>query len=302
MLEEMKNLMPGFTDKFFTTNDGVKLHYLEGGTGEPLILTSGWPTTPCYFAYNLPELGRHYHIYALENRGTGESEKPDHGYRVSRTAMDVYNMMQAAGIEKAIFMGHSMGCATIYEFIDLFGQDKIDRLILVDQPAWLWSNPEDSDEEVAVYGGHRGNPFELMNGFRISAEEGNRRMYGEGFFPTAEASMSNNTATGRNAEKMDNELRVQFPYYFPTLSKLQLDLFVTDMRDIIPHISVPTLFIAGGDSFAITHECIDWYRRTIPNCKMVVFSREEYGNHSMMANNPEKFNYEVLQFLTETSK
>ncbi len=302
MLKEMQELMPGFADKYFTTNDGIKLHYLEGGSGEPLILTSGWPTTPCYFAYNLPELSKYYHIYALENRGTGESEKPDHGYRVSRTAMDVYNMMQSAGIKKAIFMGHSMGCATLYEFIDLFGQDMIDRLILVDEPAWLWSNPADSDEEVAVYGGHRGNPFDLYNAFQSSFEAGNQKMYGDEFFPTAAESMSNSTETGRNAAKMDEELRVLHPYHFPTLSRLQFDLFVTDMRDIIPHISVPTLFIAGGDSFAITPECIDWYRKTIPNCKMVIFTREEYGNHAMMANNPEKFNREVLEFLAQPSR
>lgn len=209
-------------------------------------------------------------------------------------------MMQNAGIKKANFIGHSMGCATIFEFIDLFGQGMIDRLILVDQPAWLWSNPVDSDEEVAVYGGHRGNPFDLMNAFQISYEEGEKKMFGEGFFPTAAASMSNNTETGRNAEKMDGELRALHPYHFLTLSRLQFDLFVTDMRDIIPHISVPTMFIAGGDSFAITHECIEWYRKTIPNCKMVVFSREEYGNHTMMANNPEKFNREVLAFLAQT--
>lgn len=42
--EEMIKKWPGFENKFATVN-GVKLHYVEGGSGEPLICLPGWPQT-----------------------------------------------------------------------------------------------------------------------------------------------------------------------------------------------------------------------------------------------------------------
>lgn len=106
MIKELKEYLPNFKDGYFTTTDNVKIHYIEAGEGEPLILTSGWPTSPCIFAFNLEEISKHFRVIAMETRGTGASETPTHGYRMSRIAKDVYDMLVALKIEKAYFSIH----------------------------------------------------------------------------------------------------------------------------------------------------------------------------------------------------
>ena len=297
MIQEMKELMPGFKDGFFMTNDEVKLHYIEGGEGTPLILTSGWPTSPALFTYNLPAFAKYYHVFALENRGTGESERPDYGYRVSRTAMDVYNLMQANGIEKAVFMGHSMGCSTIWAFIDLFGQNMIDKLVLCDQAPWLWCNEAESDESMKEHCGHRGSPYGLYNAYAESWTEG-RKKYAEPEYwgKISNEWMARTTLTGDMCNKLEMQLR-EPPYNNEQLARLLVNHYMTDWRDIIQQIRVPTLVISGEISHAMTAESVKWMEDVIPGCESYIFSEEDYGSHMMMSNSPELYNRVVLDFL-----
>ncbi|MEE4563906.1 alpha/beta hydrolase [Paenibacillus polymyxa] len=297
MLKELKELMPNFKDGFFTTSDGVEIHYLEGGSGEPLILTSGWPTSPCIFAYNLPEISKHYHVIAIETRGTGESGKPSHGYRVSRSAKDVYDMMQALGLKKAHFMGHSMGCSTLWAFIDLFGQNMIDKLILVDQSPWLWSDVGESDESMELHCGHRGNPYGLYDAYANSWADGNNAYGAPEYWPTGPASLAENRPTGDRVMELEGIMNERYQYQNKLLAGLLVNHYMTDWRDIIEIIDVPTLYITGETTHAMNAACIAWLKQAIKGVEMVVFSKEEYGNHIMMANSPEKFNRTVTEFL-----
>jgi non-heme chloroperoxidase len=80
---------PTFKEGWFTTNDGVKLHYLEAGSGNPLVMIPGWSQSAMEFKYQLTGLSDKYHVYALDMRGHGESAKPNHGYRIQRLSADV---------------------------------------------------------------------------------------------------------------------------------------------------------------------------------------------------------------------
>ncbi|MFJ5216706.1 alpha/beta fold hydrolase [Streptomyces sp. NPDC088354] len=66
-------------------------------------------------------------MIALDHRGHGRSERPAHGYRVSRLAMDLHDLCDAA------LLGHSLGCAALWCHRDLFGRDRTGRLVLVDR-------------------------------------------------------------------------------------------------------------------------------------------------------------------------
>jgi pimeloyl-ACP methyl ester carboxylesterase len=66
------------------TSDGVQLHYLESGSGLPLVLVPGWSQTAAMFQRQLDGLAGDCRVLALDMRGHGESEKPEHGYRFFR--------------------------------------------------------------------------------------------------------------------------------------------------------------------------------------------------------------------------
>jgi non-heme chloroperoxidase len=78
-----------------TTSDGVTLRYLEAGSGAPLVMVPGWSQTATQFKHQLERLSDRYGVIALDMRGHGESDKPDHGYRISRFAKDLHDALIA---------------------------------------------------------------------------------------------------------------------------------------------------------------------------------------------------------------
>ncbi|MBK8288285.1 MAG: alpha/beta fold hydrolase [Cellvibrionales bacterium] len=52
----------------------LSMHYLEMGTGEPLLLIHGWPQTSHCWHKVMPVLAKHFRVIAPDLRGFGESE------------------------------------------------------------------------------------------------------------------------------------------------------------------------------------------------------------------------------------
>src|SRR5690349_1188795 len=124
----------------FTTSDGVRLHYIEAGSGDVLLMIPGWSQTAAQFKHQLSGLSDRYRVIALDMRGHGESDKPNHGYRIHRLSADVHEFILANNLKNVTLAGHSMGCSVIWGYWELFGRDKVGKLILIDQMPMITSN------------------------------------------------------------------------------------------------------------------------------------------------------------------
>lgn len=100
-------------EESYLDSGGVDLRYLDCGAGDPVILLHG-------FALNaemnwlptglLASLPAEFRLLALDQRGHGRSDKPQDPEAYGRAlAMDVLDLMDALGIEKADVVGYSMG-------------------------------------------------------------------------------------------------------------------------------------------------------------------------------------------------
>lgn len=104
-------------DGFFTTSDGVKLHYVEiGDKGSPVILLHGFQgdVRGNWFSAGIPQaLAKNHRVIALDQRGHGQSEKPHDPakYAGERMPDDVVELMDHLKIKKAHIGGYSMGGA-----------------------------------------------------------------------------------------------------------------------------------------------------------------------------------------------
>ena len=103
----------GWQEKFWNHPDGTKFHYLEMGTGTPVILIHGSGGTAANWMANGlgPSLARTNRVLAIDMRGHGQTVGPD-GKRQQRTPnmdLDVLAFMDAMGIQKAHIGGFSMG-------------------------------------------------------------------------------------------------------------------------------------------------------------------------------------------------
>jgi 2-hydroxy-6-oxo-6-(2'-carboxyphenyl)-hexa-2,4-dienoate hydrolase len=95
--------------------DGIQTRYFEAGSGPPLVLIHGGQFGHYYNAYhwslNFDDLSSRFRVYALDRLGQGYTDNPKRAgdYTMTQTIEHVYRFLCAAGIEKAVLMGHSRG-------------------------------------------------------------------------------------------------------------------------------------------------------------------------------------------------
>src|ERR1700736_5094596 len=77
--ELARSLEGGFVSSHAEVN-GVRLHYVAGGRGEPLVLLGGGPQTWWEFHKIMPALAEPRRVIAVDLRGMGGSDKPAGGY------------------------------------------------------------------------------------------------------------------------------------------------------------------------------------------------------------------------------
>lgn len=80
------------------------------GVGEPtLVLLHGLASTRRIFDLVVPHLAKTHRVIAFDQRGHGESEKPDDGYSLEAFAGDADEILRRHGVSRPVFVGHSFG-------------------------------------------------------------------------------------------------------------------------------------------------------------------------------------------------
>ena len=122
--------LPGFSEQMVQVN-GVRLHYVAGGKGPPLLLLPGWPQT--WWAYNkvMPALALKYRVIAVDLRGMGGSEKPASGYDQKTMGSDIAALVKTLALGKVNIVGHDIGSMVAYSFAAQY-PELTRRLVLLD--------------------------------------------------------------------------------------------------------------------------------------------------------------------------
>ena len=103
-------------DEWVTLN-GLSFHYRDwGGSGQPVVLLHGLASTCHIWDFVAPILSQHFAVVALDQRGHGESAKPDHGYDFATVRNDLLAFLQAQKINQPVIAGHSWGADVALEF------------------------------------------------------------------------------------------------------------------------------------------------------------------------------------------
>ena len=93
------------------TADGTRLRYFRQGPPEApaVLMLHGLSDSSFSFSRILPLVPPQFQALALDARGHGESERPSAGYDLSTLARDAVSVLDAARIDRAFVVGHSMG-------------------------------------------------------------------------------------------------------------------------------------------------------------------------------------------------
>jgi pimeloyl-ACP methyl ester carboxylesterase len=99
-----------------TAADGTRLYYEVTGQGPPLVLVGGKTSTIAGAWWrHIPVLSRHFRVIALDNRGAGQSDKPDRPYTTRLLAEDALAVLTATGERSAHWFGISLGGMILQE-------------------------------------------------------------------------------------------------------------------------------------------------------------------------------------------
>jgi pimeloyl-ACP methyl ester carboxylesterase len=92
---------------------GVTLSYDTGGDGDPaIVFVHGWSCDRSYFAPQRDHFAPRHRVVSLDLRGHGTSGRPEPGlgvYEIETFADDVLAVAAAAGLERPVVVGHSLG-------------------------------------------------------------------------------------------------------------------------------------------------------------------------------------------------
>ena len=111
----------------------LNLHYIIGGSGDPLVLLHGFPETSHQWRKVMPALAERFTVLAPDQRGCGFSDKPPGGYDAWTMAADIDALTTPLGFERYFIVGHDMGAPVALCHAARY-PEKVRGLVYLDEP------------------------------------------------------------------------------------------------------------------------------------------------------------------------
>jgi pimeloyl-ACP methyl ester carboxylesterase len=121
--------------------NGIQLHYVIGGNGNPVVLLHGWPETWYEWRHVMPALSKNYTVIAPDLRGLGDSSKPSTGYDGKTVAEDIHQLVTQLGFKTIFLVGHDIGSFVAYPYAAAHPSE-VKRLVILDNPPAGFFSPK----------------------------------------------------------------------------------------------------------------------------------------------------------------
>jgi len=255
-------------------SNGVKINYEERGAGDPLLLIMGLGAPGSLWEDHAAVYENHFRCILIDNRGAGESAKPEGPYTTRMMAEDTAGLMQALGIDNARVAGISMGSAIAQE-LALAYPKKVRSLTLISS----WSRCDKYTQAVFDH-------FEKMRSVASPADFTQLLQLWIATAPYYEA----------NFKKMVQDQEAARQNYMPLAAfKAQCEACkMHDTFDRLENMTIPTLLTVGdADIFTPLHLTAEMHAK-MKSSEMQVFRGCGHIHHWEDLNH---FNDVSLQFM-----
>lgn len=263
----------------YQTVNGIQIYYEERGKGEPLLLINGLSFSLDLWLAQIEELSRDFRVIALDNRGVGQSDKPDEEYTISLMASDAVKLLQTLDIRKAHIGGLSMG-GYIAQEIALTYPEMVNRLVLM----------------ATSMGGEKalklGMPF---------WEKAAAALQG---LPPAQmyrVDLALMTAPGfceKNQDKLEwaSSCRLKNPQPMHGFLRQFAAASMFDINDRAHKITHPALVIMGREDPIFPISLADDYLEKLPDVKLIVY---ENCGHALLLEKAAQLSCDIREFLQD---
>ena len=245
---------------------GQRIHYVEAGRGQPMILLHGLGMTKETWLPSFGALAGQHRVYALDQIGFGCSDKPHLDYKIATFVDFLHGFLVAQKLGKATLVGNSLGGWIALEFA-LQHPDMVDRLVLVGSTGLPWLHPAPVDLNPASLAATRA---------RLAALFYDKKLVTESIEPQAFADHLRNN-DGYTIQR--------------TFAGFASPQFV-DAR--LESIRAQTLVVWGREDEMIPLAAGEKLRDGIAGARLVVF---DHCGHLPQVEKPAEFSRAVLEFL-----
>jgi non-heme chloroperoxidase len=264
----------------FTTDDGVRLHYLDEGSGTPIVLVAGFRAPATSWRYQTRALlEKGFRVLSLDRRSHGESEDPVEGHTLDRHGADLGNFLDALDLNDVALVGGSMGASASWAYLGRSGGARLRAIVSVDQtPKML-------------------NEGDWPNGFYGYAPENRDTYFAAGIPRTGHAPKRDLRTVRRMMKAIDVSVWEMLTQrrISPNLLSLLHDHAVADWRDTIASSGVPVLMVAAknSDYWPSAHATAMAERNPLVSTAVLD------SGHAVNIEAPDAFNRTLIEFLSE---
>ena len=122
---------------YLTVSDGTKLYYEDSGEGQVILFVHGLNSSHLKIKNFINQFKGEYRLVCYDQRG---HEASDHTYKhmnIKTLGQDMYDIIEHLNLKDIIVIGHSMGAATIFSYVNQFGCDKLKKIVAVDMTPYM---------------------------------------------------------------------------------------------------------------------------------------------------------------------
>jgi len=269
----LSDFVEGIDEKFVITEDGTKIRYITSNhsdTERTLIFIHGMGGRLEVWKYQISEFSKDLRVIALDLRGFGESEIPDDLTSISDFVKDINAVMNVENVKKAVICGISMGGIAAMSFYNCY-PNRVSALVLADTTAQF---PEDMGRKAI----RELEEFVDSHGMEYLAEN------------IVETSIMSKDE--KDLELIKACIKYTDKEYY---KKAFRTIFYTDVRNVLPEISIPVAVLVGEFDSTTPIELSQHLTRNIEDSKFFVIKN---AAHASEMENPVEFNRILREFLT----
>jgi non-heme chloroperoxidase len=264
----------------------IEIHYEDHGSGQPVVLIHGYPSNGTSWERQERELlAAGYRVITYDRRGFGRSSQPTVGYEYDTFAADLNTLIERLDLRDVILVGFSMGTGEVTRYLSRYGSGRVVKAVLIGAiPPFLLKRDDNPD-------GVDGQVFEDMKATIVRDRYAHFKQFLDNYY--------NVDALGpdRISEQAWQASFQVAADASPHATYVCVDSWLTDFRDDLPKIGVPTLVVHGTeDRILPISATADRLPHLIADVRLV---RVEGGPHNIGWTHPEEVNRALLDFLGE---
>ena len=264
----------------------IALHFTDRGAGRPVVLIHGYPLSGDSWERQervLLEAGNR--VITYDRRGFGRSSQPSAGYDYDTFASDLDAVLSTLDLSDVVLVGFSMGTGEVARYLRRYGSGRIAKAIFLAslEPFLLKTDDNPAGVDQSVFDGS------------ITAAKADRFAWFTRFYNDF-YNLDENLGTRISEEAVRGSWSVAAGSG-AVASWAVIPSWLTDFRDDISRVDVPTLIVHGtGDRILPIDSTGREFTKRLPAAKYVEI---EGAPHGMLWTHADEINRLLLDFLAE---